>query len=112
MERVEQILEILAESPQVIVLITMSVMVSIASVISVLIGVHIMKLTKTLRNENKQNSQQIMQLFTKRWDRAEGQAHKNDVPKPKETPVPGGVLTLTVESTGFSRDNWHESNEA
>ena len=112
MERVEQILEILADSPQVIVLITMSVMVSIASVISVLIGVHIMKLTKTLRNENKQNTQQIMQLFTERWDRAEalfqGQAHENDVPKPKETPAPGGVLTLTVEITGLSRDNLHE----
>ena len=112
MERVEQILEILADSPQVIVLITMSVMVLIASVISVLIGVHIMKLTKTLKNENTQNTQQNMQLFTERCGRAEvlfqGQAHKKYVPKPRETPSPGGVLTLTVDSTGFSRDNLHK----
>ena len=71
MERVEQILEILADSPQVIVLITMSVMVSIASVLGVLIGMHIMKLTKTLKTENKENAKQIMKLFSERWDRAE-----------------------------------------
>ena len=68
MEKVEQILETLADSPQVIVLITMSVMVSIASVLSVLIGVHIMKLTKTLRTENKKNAEQIIKLFSERWD--------------------------------------------
>ena len=71
MERVEQILKILADSPQVIVLITMSVMVSIASVLSVLIGVHIRKLTKTLRTENKKNAKQIMKLFFERWYQAE-----------------------------------------
>ena len=111
MERVEQILEILADSPQIIVLITMLVMVSMASVLSVLIGVHIMKLTKTLRIENKKNAKQIMQLFTERWDRAEAlfkdQAHKNDVPKSEETPALGRFLTFTVESTGFFRDNPH-----
>ena len=68
MERVEQILEILADSPQVIVLITMSVIVLIASVINLLIGMHIMKLTKTLRTENKKNAKQIMQQFTEGWD--------------------------------------------
>ena len=49
MEKVEQILKTLADSPQVIVLITMSVMVSIASMLGVSIGMHIMKLTKTLK---------------------------------------------------------------
>ena len=52
MEKLEQILETLADSPQVIVLITMSVMVLIASVLGVLIGMHIMKLTKPLKTEN------------------------------------------------------------
>ena len=111
MKRVEQILEILADSPQVIVLITMSVIVSIASVINLLIGMQNMKLTKTLKIENKQNTKQIMQQFTERWDQAEklikGQPHENEVPIPKETPAPSGVLTFTVESTGFSRDNPH-----
>merc|ERR1712208_136663 len=53
MERVEQILEILADSPQVIVLITVSVIVSIASVINLLIGMQNTKLAKTLKIENK-----------------------------------------------------------
>ena len=111
MERVEQILEILADSPQVIVLITVSVIVSIASVINLLIGMQNMKLAKTLKIENKQNTKQIMQHFTERWDRAEklikGQPQENEVPIPKEAPAPSGVLTFTVESSGFSRDNLH-----
>ena len=86
-------------------------MVSIASVLSVLIGVHIMKLTKTLRTENKKNAEQIMKLFSERWDQAEAlfkdQARKNNVPKPKESQATSGVLTLTVESTGLARDNPH-----
>ena len=68
MERVEQILKILADSPQVIILITMLVMVSIASMFGVLIGMHIMKLTKTLKTDNKENAKQIIKLFSERWD--------------------------------------------
>ena len=89
----------------------MSVMVLIASVLSAMIGVHIMKLTKTLRTENKQNGKQIMKLFSERWDQAEAlfkdQACENNAPKPVETQATGGVLTFTVESTGLSRDNPH-----
>ena len=111
MEKVKQTIETLADSPQVIVLITMLVMVSIASVLSVLIGVHIIKLTKALKTENKENAEQIMKLFSKRWDQAEAlfkdQAHENNVPMPKERQATSGVLTLTVESTGLTRDNLH-----
>ena len=111
MERVEQIHEILADSPQVIVLIKISVMVLIASVLSVLIGEHIIKLTKTLRTENKKNAKQIMKLFSERWDRAQAlikdQARENNIPKPKETQATSGDLTLTVESTRLARDNLH-----
>ena len=99
MERVEQILEILADSPQIIVLITMSAIVLIASVINLLIGMHIMKLTKTLKIENKQNTEQIMQHFTERWDRADklikGQPQENEVPIPNKVTVPSLVLMLT-----------------
>ena len=111
MAKVEQILETLADSPQVIVLITMSVMVLIASMLGVLIGIHIMKLTKILKTENKENAKQIMKLFSERWDGAEAlfkdQARENHVPKPKELQATSGVLTLTVESTGLTRDNPH-----
>ena len=71
MEKVEQILETLADSPQVIVLITVSGMVLIAPILSVLIGMHIIKLIKTMKIENKENAELIMKLFSERWDRAE-----------------------------------------
>ena len=70
-----------------------------------------MKLAKTLKIENKQNTEQILQRFTERWDKAEklirGQPQENEVPIPKEVPVPSPVLTLTLEGPGFSRDNQH-----
>ena len=92
-------------------IITVSVIVSIASVINLLIGMQNMKLAKTLKTENKQNTEQILQCFTERWDKAEklirGQSQENEVPIPKEVPVPSPVLTLTLEGTGFSRDNKH-----
>ena len=49
----------------------MSVIVSIVSVIKFLIGMQNIKLSKTLKIENKQNTKQIMQRFTERWDQAE-----------------------------------------
>ena len=111
MEKVEQILETLADSPQVIVLITVAIIVSVASVINLLIGMQNMKLAKALKIENKQNTEQILQQFTERWDKAEklirGQPQENEVPIPKEVPVPSPVLTLTLEGPGFSRDNQH-----
>ena len=64
MGKVEQILEILADSPQVIALITVSIIVSVATVINLLIGMQNMKLAKALKFENKQNTEQILQKFT------------------------------------------------
>ena len=49
MGKVEQILEILADSPQVISLITVSIIVSVATVINLLIGMQNMKLAKALK---------------------------------------------------------------
>ena len=71
MGKVEQILEILADSPQVIVLITVSIIVLVASVINLLIGMQNMKLAKALYFENKKNTEQILQQFTERWNKAE-----------------------------------------
>ena len=55
MERVEQILEILADSPQVITLITVLIIVLMAIVINLLIGMQNMKLAKTLKFDSKKN---------------------------------------------------------
>ena len=111
MEKVEQILEILADSPQVIVLITVSIIVSVASVINLLIGMQNMKLAKALKIENKQNTEQILQQFTKRWNKAEklirGQPQEDEVPIPKKAPVPSQMLTLRLQGPGLSRENQH-----
>ena len=111
MEKVEQILEILADSPQVIVLITVAIIVSVASVINLLIGMQNMKLAKALKIENKQNTEQILQQFTERWNKAEklirGQPQEEEVPIPKEVLVPNQVLKLTFEGPGFLRENQH-----
>ena len=110
--KVEQILETLADSPQVIVLITVSGMVLIASILSVLIGMHNIKLTKAVKTESKENTELISKLFSERWDRAEAmfktQARENNASKPKEPQATSGVLTLTVENTGLTRDDPHE----
>ena len=53
----KQILESLADSPQDISLITVSIIVSVATVINLIIGMQNMKLTKALKIENtEQNS--------------------------------------------------------
>ena len=84
MGKVEQILEILADSPQVIVLITVSMIVSVTTVINLLIGMQNMKLAKALKFENKQNTEEILQKFTEKWNKAEklirGQPQEDEVP--------------------------------
>ena len=70
-----------------------------------------MKLAKALKIENKQNTEQILQQFTERWNKAEklirGQPQEEEVPIPKEVPVPSQVLKLTFEGPGFARENQH-----
>ena len=71
LRKVDQILKNLANSPQVIVLITVSGMVLISSILGVLIGLHIIKQIKTMKRESKDNAKLIRELFSERWDRAE-----------------------------------------
>ena len=112
MEKVEQILEILADSPQVIVLITVAIIVSAASVINLLIGMQNMKMAKALKIENEQNKILILEKFNENWNKAEnlirGQPQQEAVPVPKELAVPNQLLKLTVQGQGYSRENWQE----
>ena len=70
-----------------------------------------MKLAKVLKIENKQNTKQILQQFTERWNKAErlirAQPQEEEVPIPKEVPVPSQVLKLTFVGPGFPRENQH-----
>ena len=110
----EQILEILADSPQVITLTTVSIIVLVATVINLLIGMQNMKLAKALKFENKQNAEEILQKFTEKWTEAEklvrGQPQEEEVPIPDKAPVPvpSPMLTVTVQGPGYARENRQE----
>ena len=66
LRKVDKILENLADSPQIIVLIVVSGMVSIASVFGILLGLRIIKLIKEMRNESRDNTKIIKDLFSER----------------------------------------------
>ena len=68
LKKVNKILENLADSPQVIVLIAVSGMVLIASILGILIGIHIIKLINTMKSESRDNAKLVRELFSERWD--------------------------------------------
>ena len=49
----------------------MSIIVSVATVINLLIGMQNMKLAKALKFENKQKTEEILPKFTEKWNKAE-----------------------------------------
>ena len=108
----EQILEILANSPQVIVVIKVAIIVLAASVINLLVGMQNMKMAKALKIENEQNKKKMLEKFIENWNKAEnlirGQSRQEAVPISKELAVPNPLLQLTVQSQGYSREIWQE----
>ena len=69
--KVEEVLETLADSPQVIALITMSTLVLVATIINLLIGIQNLKKAKALKVDNQQNTKKILEKFTEKWTEAE-----------------------------------------
>ena len=67
LEKVEKVLETLADSPQVIALITMSMLVLVATVINLLIGIQNLKKTKALKIDNQQNTKKILDKIIENW---------------------------------------------
>ena len=70
LEKVEKVLETLADSPQVIALITMSILVLVATVINLLIGIQNLKMAKALEVDDQQNTKKILEKFTEKWTEA------------------------------------------
>ena len=91
LEKVEQELETLADSPQVIALITMSMLVLVATVINSLIGIKILKEAKACKANNQQNTKEILEKFIEKWTDAEkiirGQPPLEEISSPIEAPV-------------------------
>ena len=67
----EQILEILDNSPQVIVVMAVAIIMLTASVINLLIGIQNMKMAKALKDENEENKKEILNKFVENWNKAE-----------------------------------------
>ena len=59
--KVEEVLDTLADSPQVIALITMSMLILVATVINSLIGIKILKEAKACKADNQQNTKEILE---------------------------------------------------
>ena len=114
LEKVEQVLETLADSPQAIALITVSILVLVATVINLLIGIQNIKMAKVLKFENQQNTEEILEKFTEKWTKAEKlikrQPQDKEMPIPIEAPVqvPSPKLTITVQGSGYNRDDRQE----
>ena len=89
-------------------------MVSIASVLGVLLGLRIIKLIKEMRNESRDNTKIIKDLFSERWDRAEAmfknQAHEINIPRARELQPTSEVLTFTVNGASLNNENQHGRN--
>ena len=69
--KVEEVLKTLADSPQVIALITMSILVLVATVINSLIGIKILKKANAYKADNQQNTKEILEKFIENWTNAE-----------------------------------------
>ena len=114
LEKVEQVLETLADSPQVIALITVSILVLVATVINLLIGIQNIKMAKALKFENQQNTEEILEKFTEKWTEAEKlikrQPQVEEIPSPIEAPVqvPNPKLTITVQGSEYNREDRQE----
>ena len=108
----EQILEILNDSPQVMVVMAAAVIMLTASVINLLIGIQNMKMAKALKDDNEENKKEILKEFVENWNKAEnlirGQPRQETMPISKEIAVPNQLLQVTVRGQGHSRDNWQE----
>ena len=106
LEKIDNILEYIIGSPQVIILIAVASIISISSVLGVLLGAHIIKLMKTLRRDDGDNVKLIKDLC-ERWDRAEAmvknQPNINSLSRTKEPPTIVGVVPFTMGNTGFIR---------
>ena len=102
--KVEQILEILNDSPQVMVVMAAAIIMLTASVINLLIGIQNMKMAKALKDDNKENKKEILKEFVENWSKAEnlirGQPRQETMPISKEVAVPNPLLQVTVRGQG------------
>ena len=71
-------------------------------------------MAKALKFEKQQNTEEILEKFTKKWTEAEKlirrQPQVEEIPSPIEAPVqvPNPKLTITVQGSGYNREDQKE----
>ena len=89
-------------------------LVLVATVINSFIGIKILKKAKACKADNQQNTKEILEKFIEKWTDAEkmirGQPPVEEIPSPIEAPVqvPNPKFTITVQGSGYNRENLQE----
>ena len=71
LRKIDIMLEKLSDSPQFIILIVVASIILIGLIFGIVLELRITKLIKEMRNEIRDNTKIIKDLFSERWDRAE-----------------------------------------
>ena len=114
LRKVDTILENLADSPQFIILIVVASIILIGLIFGIVLELCITKLIKEMRNEIRDNTKIIKDLFSERWDRAEAmfknQAREINIQRAREPQPTSEVLTFTLNGPSLNHDNLHGRN--
>ena len=70
MKKVDIILGNLSDSPQSVILIVAISIILVGLIIGIVLELHITKLIKEMRTEIRDNTKEIKDLFSERWNRA------------------------------------------
>ena len=109
LRKIDTILNILSDDTQSILLVVATSMLLIELISGVLLKLRINKLIKEMRTEVRSNTQEIKDLFSERWDRAEAlftnQSHDINIPRAKEPQPTREGVSITLHGANFNTDN-------
>ena len=109
LKNIDTILKMLSDDTQSILLIVTTSITIIGLTSRILLELRINKLIKEMRTETRKNTQEIKDLFSERWDRAEAlftnQSHNINLPRAKEPQHTNEGVTIMLNGTSQNTDN-------
>ena len=109
LRKIDAILNILSDDTQSILLVVATSMLLIELISGILLNLRINKLVKEMRTEVRNNTQEIKDLFSERWDRAEilftSQSHNVNIPRAKEPQPTSEGVSITLHGVNLNTDN-------
>ena len=109
LRKIDAILDILSDDTQSILLVVATSMLLIELISGVLLKLRINKLIKEMRTEVRNNTQEIKDLFSERWDRAEAlftnQSRNINIPRAKEPQHTSEGVTIMLNGTSHNTYN-------